>query len=389
MAAPLSPDEVKSIFTIDVLANRIFLASAVLYIYDTLLTLPMEIHGVWFKGWNATSILYGANRYIYILAQFSGIIASFGDGSSSIRCTAIGIVSDLGLVLGGVLTSCLFALRMYALYGQNIVVLLGLGMLIIVKLILDILDTFVAQMNKKSSNFLATGLLNTTACVVAYTDKLPGGILFSRRGQLAEVTLALLFDGIVFALTIAKTYRHARTMRKQGQSSITETLLRDGGAYFMAVLTIQALNTVIVLYTYITQAQVQNMASTFFQLLSPFENMIPVLLANRLYLNLKTWDDPDKDVSQRTSELSGIDFAGSAMLGRIGAPIRTMDEDVLYLQTSVTDQDPYEGKANNSVHVEAENRPMSPVIYKVYDGVVENTENIEMVTVPRPSCGAD
>lgn len=70
-------------------------------------------------------------------------------------------MSDLGLVLGGVLTSCkylpfrphanwtdtdrllecdkgLFALRMYALYGQNIVVLLGLGMLIAVKLILDI-----------------------------------------------------------------------------------------------------------------------------------------------------------------------------------------------------------------------------------------------------------
>lgn len=90
---------------------------------------------------------------------------------------------------------------MYALYGQNVVVLLGLGSLIIVKLILDIvrftynfiwsiidpyfsvgkLDTFVAQMNKKSSNFLATGLLNTTACVVAYTDKLPGGTLFSRR----------------------------------------------------------------------------------------------------------------------------------------------------------------------------------------------------------------
>lgn len=43
------------------------------------------------------------------------------------------------------------------------------------------LDTFVAQMNKKSSNFLATGLLNTTACTVAYTDKLPGGTLFSRR----------------------------------------------------------------------------------------------------------------------------------------------------------------------------------------------------------------
>lgn len=89
---------------------------------------------------------------------------------------------------------------------------------------------------------------------------------------------------------------------------------------------------------------------------------IPVLLANRLYLNLKTWDDPDKDVSQRTSELSGIDFAGSAMLGRIGAQVRTMDEDVLYLQASVTDQDPDEGKANNSVHVEAENMPISPVV---------------------------
>lgn len=50
------------------------------------------------------------------------------------------------------------------------------------------------------------------------------------------------------------------------------------------------------------------------------------------------------------------------MLGRIGAQVRTMDEDVLYLQGSVTDQDPDEGKTNNSVHVEAENMPLSSVV---------------------------
>ncbi|EIM89165.1 uncharacterized protein STEHIDRAFT_154847 [Stereum hirsutum FP-91666 SS1] len=296
MAASPSPVEVESIFKIDVLANRMFLASAVLYVYDTLLTLPMEIHGVWYKKWNATSILYATNRYIYILAQFTEIIASFGDGSSSIRCTVIGIVSNLGLVLGGVLTSCLFTLRMYALYGQNVVVLLGLGILIVIQLIIDILDTFVAQMNEKSSDFLATGSLNTTA----------------------------------------------------------------------AVLALQVVNTTISVHAYVTQAQVQNTASTFFQLLSPFENMTTVLLANRLYLNLKTWDDHDTDASQHTRQLSGINFAGSAMLGRIGAPIRTMDEDILYSQPSIVEQNPDEGEANNSTRVQAENMTVFPVVCMLF-----------------------
>lgn len=186
-----------------------------------------------------------------------------------------------------------------------------------------------------------------------------------------------------------------------------------------AVLTIQVLNTVVVLYAYITQAEVSgdNLPPLSTQTLklstrtkgsrygfdilpapltvreyvilhhSPlsyvktdflFCSRIPVLLANRLYLNLKTWDDSDKDVSQRTSELSGIDFAGSAMLGRIGAPIRTMDEDILYLQASdtVIDKNPDEGEVNNPVHVQTENMSISPVVRLLIQPLSDTTHGL-------------
>lgn len=46
--------------------------------------------------------------------------------------------------------------------------------------------------------------------------------------QFTVVVTELLFDGLVFAMTLRKTYQHARQMREMGQSSITHLLLRDG-----------------------------------------------------------------------------------------------------------------------------------------------------------------
>lgn len=40
--------------------------------------------------------------------------------------------------------------------------------------------------------------------------------------------LTLAFDLLVFVLTLFKTYRHGREMRRFGQTSIADLLLRDG-----------------------------------------------------------------------------------------------------------------------------------------------------------------
>lgn len=51
------------------------------------------------------------------------------------------------------------------------------------------------------------------------------------------------------------------------------------------------------------------------------------MLANRLYLNMKTWNDPRLGFSGHTHDLPALNFADRRVLGRIGVPVRTIHED--------------------------------------------------------------
>lgn len=46
--------------------------------------------------------------------------------------------------------------------------------------------------------------------------------------QIANVVLALIFDLGVSVLTLSKTYRHAMAVRRNGGTSVTNIMLRDG-----------------------------------------------------------------------------------------------------------------------------------------------------------------
>lgn len=51
------------------------------------------------------------------------------------------------------------------------------------------------------------------------------------------------------------------------------------------------------------------------------------MFANRLYLNLRTWNDPRSGFFRSTHDLPTMNFIERRVLGRIGATLRTMDED--------------------------------------------------------------
>lgn len=51
------------------------------------------------------------------------------------------------------------------------------------------------------------------------------------------------------------------------------------------------------------------------------------MFANRLYLNLRTWNEPRPGFSRSTHDLPTMNFIERRVLGRIGAPLRTMEED--------------------------------------------------------------
>lgn len=85
-----------------------------------------------------------------------------------------------------------------------------------------------------------------------------------------------------------------------------------------------------------------------------------VMLANRLYLNLRTWKAPRPGFSTSTHDLSNMDFVDDRILGRIGAPVRTMDEDDELYDDSHSDEDSLEGLDHVDGHAQAQDTTMVP-----------------------------
>lgn len=53
------------------------------------------------------------------------------------------------------------------------------------------------------------------------------------------MVLTLAFNTFIFGVTVVQTYRHAMEMRKHGQTSVTEVLLRDGTPMYSLSVTSQ------------------------------------------------------------------------------------------------------------------------------------------------------
>lgn len=55
---------------------------------------------------------------------------------------------------------------------------------------------------------------------------------FCTPAGVASMVLTLAFNAFIFGITVVQTYWHTVEMRKYGQTSVTEILLRDGKQLF-------------------------------------------------------------------------------------------------------------------------------------------------------------
>lgn len=81
-------------------------------------------------------------------------------------------------------------------------------------------------------------------------------ILLSRRKltilcdivQITIVLTLLLFDAVIFGLTVRKTYRHVKEMRRLRQLSIGQVVLRDGQCRPIIMFGVIMLSTISISY---------------------------------------------------------------------------------------------------------------------------------------------
>ncbi|KAJ4465976.1 hypothetical protein C8J55DRAFT_440206 [Lentinula edodes] len=263
--------------------NYAVAASSMLWIADHVETLPTEFTSIWKRKITGASILFLVNKYVFLLFIVFGAILDLPGNGTNRQCQVVYILTEACASVSLVATNVIFALRVYAMYNKNGVIITVAIVFIISRFVLDVWVN-----------------------------------------QLAIPFVALGYDIFIFLLTAFKTLKQALAMRKLAQSSITQVIIRDGKycivIFFAKTKTIFNRNVLKLWHHSLTCESILN-----FEKLSNQFYRLPNLLISRLMLNLCTFSEPRTTTSTisrgQHTQMSSLNFASNRMLGNIGAPL--------------------------------------------------------------------
>ncbi|KAF9062274.1 hypothetical protein BDP27DRAFT_1368983 [Rhodocollybia butyracea] len=214
------------------LGSYAMLSSFVVLLYDFFLTLPAEIQLIWSRQLTGSSMILIMSRYSLLLAQVFQMIFNIklpGQTLTDTSCGAAYLISQISYDTTEVAVNLLSILRVYALFGQKRSLLILLCPFIIATVVLDILLLLF------SSPFTSQGTDDEpfTSCLVNAGLELEIGQLIYILVMVISPLLRLIFDSIIFILTLIKMAGYIMQSRKSGTHSIAEVVLRDGSLYFL------------------------------------------------------------------------------------------------------------------------------------------------------------
>ncbi|KAJ3743018.1 hypothetical protein DFH05DRAFT_1498996, partial [Lentinula detonsa] len=257
-----------------------------LWIADFIETLPTEINAIWQKKLTGASVLFLINRYSFLLSLIFGIVTSLPGNQKNKECDVNINILNVLQILAVVTTNVLFALRVYAIYNKNRIILGTCSVLIISRLAIDILV----------SSSAGTQFQSFSACVINISD--PN---VYTQVEFVIPFITLVYDMYIFGLTMRKTIGLGFKMKRQGQSSVAHVIVQD--AVIEAIL---------------------SGADLISSIFSSFFDFLPNMLISRLMLNLRTFPTPgtgDTLTTSQRAQFSSLHFASNQMLGNIGAPL--------------------------------------------------------------------
>ncbi|EIM87034.1 uncharacterized protein STEHIDRAFT_110350 [Stereum hirsutum FP-91666 SS1] len=249
--------------------NYADVSALALWIYDYLQTFHFEITLFWLAGnyhnrISLTSALFLLNRYVFPLSMFLLVIMAGPGRMDESSCSALGIAYYILVPITLVTSSALLIVRVYALYGRRKSILVVSGVITAARLALDIVCGLFWQ---TTTSTLGTSYAPFSRCRGAIKTDVTAKY---QSAQIANVVLALIFDLGVSVLTLLKTYRHAMAVRRNGGTSVTNIMWRDGVVYFLIMLLIAVISVVAVILPTTSSKGLSSTGSTFLTLLSPF-----------------------------------------------------------------------------------------------------------------------
>lgn len=245
-------------------ANYINLVAFVILYYDYALTFVDEVDRFWAsRSISWASLLFYLNRYLSLLGHIIIMIEYFWDPTlqNASICSSLSSFHQYYAVIVQIIVGFLLILRTYALYDRSWRALLF--MLVVAGGVI-VLGTWTVVKGvhgpEPNSNWTGVG------CVPSL-NKAPA-IRYA-----AAWSGALVFDIVIFTMTIYKSVRRSRV----GNRSLTHILLRDGAIYFgiMAAVTLSNI------LSFLLSADADR------GFMTTFANIMSSTMLSRLMLNLR------------------------------------------------------------------------------------------------------
>lgn len=244
------------------IVDLVYVASAVILLYDLILTLHLEVSLVWYSRWNYTKVLYLLTRYVPFAANGLILYSHLIPGGSVAICANTFQAAGWLYLVGLDLAEVILAIRTWACWGRNKWVGIGLAVWTLLCQVPSVIFMykFLASL-RFGSPIPRTGL---NSCFVTNSNRLLWGnwaVFLSGEG----VTLILMG---IFAY---------RTSREGNNTPLVKLMYRDGLIFYIYLFCMTSMNIALTLA----------LDSPFVALVSPAQSAIHSVLTTRIILNIR------------------------------------------------------------------------------------------------------
>ncbi|KZT57379.1 hypothetical protein CALCODRAFT_483194 [Calocera cornea HHB12733] len=258
------------------ITNFFTIASFTVFVYDWILTLPMEIKYVWPAPWSWGKTLFLLTRYLALIDTSVIIPRQLGYNLSTDNCQLLYQWSTWSMVIGVAIADIILAMRTWAIWSKSRPWGFALAFAWVA-----VYGITVGTMGKGMSG-LAFGPPPDPAlrgCFIVAAGDI--GILF------IGFVVIMVFDLFTFTATAIKGIDHLR----RGDSALVSVLYRDG-LLFSAILCVISVLNIIVL---------EHLTSDLFDVLVVLFRSVHAILACRIMLNIR--DAAGKELGEPSTDL--------------------------------------------------------------------------------------
>ncbi|CAA7267799.1 unnamed protein product [Cyclocybe aegerita] len=209
-----------------VMTKMFDLAGAVIFIYDYLLTLGMEVEYVWPGPWTTIKVVYFIQRYIpFIDTMWIALYINFGENLSPGLCQRLNTAGRALMCVGLTTSEIILTFRVWAVWNRPKVLTIGLPILFVGCFLPPVPILFVFLSSVK----FITLPHPSVGCV-----PIAGSSLI-----IVDWALLLLWDSFVLALMAIPAFR---SFRFRSNSALYHAVYAEGVIYYFYLFIISIVN---------------------------------------------------------------------------------------------------------------------------------------------------